>query len=320
MNTIGGYFELELNKGPYCYHTTPFTLKSGRSSLRFILEFVKPSLVYVPFYTCHASLASFEEAGVSFRYYEIDQALDPKHLPELKCGEYFLYVNYFDIKRSTVDVLSDKYAERLIVDCAQAFFMKGNGRSWYFNSCRKFFGVPDGSYLYVPDGVVVPQVLERNEAYFVDHLVLRFNGHPAEGYDRFVENEIACGAGVTRMSKLSEYLLSGIPYESIIDRRLGNFNYVHSILGGNNKLRYELDALGVPMCYPYLPQTEIKREELYKENIFIPFFWKDALACNDSDFEKERSLVNKLLPIPIDQRYGISDMKRLINQLNSNHA
>lgn len=320
MNSIGGYFGLELNKGNHCYHTTPLVFKSGRSSLRFLLEFLKPSLVYVPFYTCHASFISFKEAGVDIRYYNIDQALNPIQLPELKEGEYFLYVNYFDIKRSTVNSLSEKYAEKLIVDCAQAFFMEGNGRSWYFNSCRKFFGVPDGSYLYAPDGFIVPQVLERNEGYFIDHLLLRFNGHPKEGYETFLKNEIACGCEVARMSKLSEYLLSNIPYQSVIEKRLSNFNYLHSILGNCNRLVFDPDEQGVPMCYPFLPENEIPREDLYKEHIFIPYFWKDVLTCDVTGFADERSLVNKLLPIPIDQRYDINDMEIIINYLNNNHG
>jgi hypothetical protein len=103
----------------------PYKFKSGRASLLHILHAVKPSLVYIPYYTCDALLEPFITSGVPFRFYEIDLNMEPINPPSLSSGEYFLYVNYLDIKRDTVARLSEQYADKLIVDCSQAFFMKG---------------------------------------------------------------------------------------------------------------------------------------------------------------------------------------------------
>jgi hypothetical protein len=273
---------------------------------------VKPSLVYVPFYTCKASLEPFDRAKVAYKYYEIDASLDPKILPVLKGNEYFLFVNYFDLKRDTALKLSDKYGDKLIVDCAQAFFMKGNGKSWFFNSCRKFFGVPDGSYLYAPENVTFPPVSQKNEAYYFDHLLKRFNGYPAEGYTGFIQNELACGSDILSISKLSEYLLSNIEYQEVAIKRRSNFEYLHKVLGRYNMLRIMPDESNVPMCYPLVLQNELERELLYKKNIFIPAFWKDLLGCEPGKFEMEKSIAKRLLPLPIDHRYGSDDMERLV--------
>ena len=96
MKPIGGYFELELPKGKQSYHQT-YALKSGRSALHFILQWVKAKKIYIPFYTCDALLEPLRGAEVPFQFYEVDEKLEPVSLPELNGGEYFLYINYFDL-------------------------------------------------------------------------------------------------------------------------------------------------------------------------------------------------------------------------------
>src|SRR4029079_19175265 len=149
-------------------------------------------------------------------------------------------------------LLSEKYKDRLIVDNTQAFYQKGNNRSWFFNTCRKFFGVPDGAYVYAPAGVSLPVATSRHENYRTDHLIKRFNGHPQEGYAAFQENEQLCDCEITGMSKLSEYLLSNIDYKKVAEKRHANYNYLDEIFGGINKLKISPEAEGVPMCYPLL--------------------------------------------------------------------
>ena len=60
-------------------------------------------------------------------------------------NSYVLYTNYFGICAKNIKELAKKY-KNLIVDNAQAFYMPKYGIA-SFNSLRKFFGVPDGSFL-----------------------------------------------------------------------------------------------------------------------------------------------------------------------------
>jgi hypothetical protein len=312
MKPVGGYFELELSKGRYVYHETPFALKSGRSALHFILRVCKPALVYVPFYTCNALLQSFEAAGVRFKQYAIDEKLEPVALPGLQQDEYFLYINYFGLKDATVEMLSARYGEQLIADCTQAFFAKGNGRSWFFNSCRKFFGVPDGAYLYAPHHIQPGPVEGRNEMYTIAHLIQRFNGHVQEGYKAFTENEKLCGPEVTGISVLSEYLLSNIDYADVITRRRANFNFLHQAF--KNKNRFSIPAYdeNVPMVYPLITDAPIDREELFRNKVFVPTFWAEVRDADNLKFSTEIKLANNLLPLPVDHRYSEADMQRMV--------
>lgn len=312
MNAIGGYYGLELNKGDFKYHATPYAFKSGRSSLHYILHLLQPALVYVPFYTCNGLLDSFEAAGTRYVFYEIDHLLEPDDLPALKEREYFLYINYFDVKRQYVYALSERYGDKLIVDCTQAFFMKGNGRSWFFNSCRKFFGVPDGSYVYGPADVQLDAMSEQHEEYIVNHLLERFNGHVEEGYRAFNENEILCGTDIMGMSKLSEYLLSHVNYEMVIQTRLANYNYLNTFFEEQHLCPPDAEDRGVPMAYPVLFHKIIDREPLYRNRIFIPTFWKDVLQRKIPGYDTGKLIANHLLPLPIDHRYNRRDMDKMI--------
>lgn len=311
MKPVGGYFELELTKGGYAYHQVPYTFKSGRSALHYILQVCKPTLVYVPFYTCNALLQSFEAAGVAFRLYNINEQLEPVTLPELANDEYFLYINYFGLKNAAVNELSKKYGRQLIVDCTQAFFTKGNGLSWFFNSCRKFFGVPDGAYLYPPDTVKIAVIESRNEAYTLEHLVKRFNGHTQEGYAAFKENEQLCGPEIKGMSALTEYLLSQINYTEVIARRRANFERLHYTFKNLNQLAIKTEGECVPMVYPLLTEDPIDRNVLYQNGIYIPTFWAEVNEGNNKGFETEPKLAEQLLPLPIDHRYNDADMERM---------
>lgn len=312
---IGGYFGLEIPKGSETFHHTPFAFKSGRSALHFILDHIKPSLVYIPYYTCNALVDSFEAANANFKFYKINDQLEPEELPDLGENEYFLYINYYDVKRSYSERLSERYGDKLIIDCSQAFFMKGNGVSWYFNSCRKFFGVPDGSYVYVPASSNAQPVQNRNEGYKVDHLLQRFNGHTRDGYQAFLENEMLLGTDISGMSQLSEYLLSNVDYAAAANKRKKNYKFLHEVYRGINHLNLDPEA-EAPMYYPLLLSYSSNRELLYSRDVFIPVFWKDVIKRNLPGFEREHRITENLYPLPIDHRYTEEEMKVMVEALN----
>lgn len=315
MKPIGGYFELELARGNRHYHDTPLTLKSGRASLHYLLNIMRPSLVYVPFYTCDALLEPFAVAGIKYRFYSVNQHLEIADTVHLKTGEYLVYVNYFDLKRDYTSELADKYGDRLVIDATQAFFLKGDGRSWLFNSCRKFFGVPDGSYLYTPGNINILPAAGRNEKYTTDHLLKRFNGHVREGYPSFVANEEMCDSTVTGMSVLSEHILSLADYEAVAERRRSNYNFLFDFFREFNLFQTPPAGESAPMCYPLFTGGDFDKSALLAKDIFIPTFWEEVMKRKDHGFDFEKEFANGLLPLPVDHRLGADDMERLANEV-----
>lgn len=314
MKAIGGYFELELAKGSQVYHQT-HALKSGRSALHFILKCVNAKKIYIPFYTCNALLEPIEKINIPFEFYGLNDALEPLNLPELGNGDYFLYINYFDLKRDVVEHLSQKYKSQFIADCSQAFFFKPNGNSWYFNSCRKFFGVPDGAYLYAPEHFPIQLHEEKNENFTMEHLIKRKLGNVSGGYPFFLENESLCGSEIKAMSILSEDLMSHVDYELCIEKRNENFNVLDNALSVKNNFKYKETGKGVPMAYPFLPGKKILHQQLWDKGLFSPILWKDVLKRNSAGYHFEKNITENLLALPIDHRYNVDDMHQVIEHL-----
>ena len=238
-------------------------------------------------------------------------------------NESLIYVNYFGLKPIYLEKLEQIYRDRLWLDHTQAFFYQPKtSLSWHFNSARKFFGVPDGAYLYAPAQVNLPSpdTWTKNKNYRFEHLLLRHQGKLQEGYKIFQENEHLNGGEIARMSELTEVILSQVDYDSVARKRRDNYLYLHQVLAAHNQLSSEVTNLpdnSVPFCYPYLPKEPINKQYFWEQNMFIPIFWRECLERISSGFEWEKQLSSTLLPLPIDHRYDTNDMDIIINAIFS---
>ncbi len=93
-------------------------------------------------------LEPFKKLGIPYEFYHIDINFEIRECFTLKANEALLYVNYYGLKQRYVEQLANKTGDRLIVDNTQAFYAKPIAGIDTFYTCRKFFGVPDGAYLY----------------------------------------------------------------------------------------------------------------------------------------------------------------------------
>src|SRR5579871_2977227 len=310
MNPIGGFFELELPSGSGPYHAAATALTSGRACLRLALSALRPARVHVPFYVCNALLESLGVLGLRCAFYPLDEQLEPEGGLEVAPGEVALVVNYFGLKRPAVRALAGRLGEALIVDNVQAFFEVGYPKSWSFNSARKFFGVPDGAYLYAPFPVAGPA--ERNQAPAWDYLIGRLEGRQAEAFRRFAAAEAEVTSEPRRLSVGAERLLAAIDYPAVAAQRRANFVTYEAALGWANQLALPLPSGAVPLCYPFLPHRMMDRRALYERGIYPPMYWPDCLDRPGREFEWERDLSARLLPLPVDQRYGANDIGRVV--------
>jgi hypothetical protein len=306
---IGGFFELEISKGKNSYHEKAAALTSARACLRLILKQVSPKKIYIPYYTCDALFQPLHLAHVDYELYPIDENLNPANLPKLKQDEWFLYINYFGIKTKTVESLIEKYGDRLIVDNVHDFFNEGYPGICSFNSARKYFGVPDGAYLYSPFNVQAPD--ERFSNVSLTHAVNRMIGRQNLAYKQFVRYRKRISSEILGISIVSEYMLSNIDYQDVISKRKANYLFLNEELKPFNHIKLNPVDGENPFCYPLLPEKPLQRELFWKSGFFIPSFWLDALKRDSSNFSIEKKLSLDLLPLPIDHRYDSKDLKRL---------
>lgn len=315
MEEIGGYFELELCRKGH-YHKNTILLNSARSCFEYILLARGYKKVYMPYYTCEVMLQPLLKYGIAYEFYSINESLELDRKVNLLPGEALLYTNYFGLKQRYVESLSAIYGTRLIIDNAQAFFAPRIDLIDTFYSPRKFFGVPDGGYLYtdctLDSDIPIDYSYER-----MQHLILRIEKGAEAGYAAFKKADSSLdNQPILKMSKLTERLLQSIDYEYVRNRRRANFKILQERFDDENCLSFDLHIDEVPMVYPYYAATIDLKRSLIENKIFVATYWSNVLNwCKPTDIEYQ--LTDRIVAIPIDQRYGENEMELISKKILS---
>lgn len=316
MRAIGGYFELELNKKEE-YHTSAVKLNTGRNALEYILTAKKYKKLYLPFYTCDVILQPLQKLSINYEFYHINELFEPLfEISLIKDDEAFLYTNYFGLKDSFIREYKN-ICKNLIVDNAQAFFSDPCEDVDTFYSPRKFFGVPDGAYLYT--NVKLSVSLEKDVSFQrFEHLLRRIDLGAEKGYSSYLDTEkLLDHQPIMEMSNLTYSILNSIDYEYVAKKRRDNFLYLHDNLGKLNQLKFELESDLVPMVYPFLPNKEGIRMILLKNRVYTAQYWAVLSQWVHSQCI-EYKYSNELLHLPIDQRYSKGELNKIIDLVQSN--
>ena len=318
MKAIGGYFELELSEG--CeYHSEAIALNSGRHCFEYILRLRKYLKIYIPYYTCEVMLEPINKLNLQYEYYHIDEKLEPQFdFSLLQGNEAFLYTNYFGLKDEYINKLPHKH--NIVIDNCQSFYSKP--LPWFdtFYSPRKFFGVPDGGYLYTYDNSRLPIELKQSVSYNrCSHLIKRIDLSAEEGYADFKNNDKELSNdSIMTMSNLTHRILSSIDYKNVKQKRNKNFMWFQNQFKDINLLNIDMaKSSGLsPLIYPLLLNKPKLREKLISEKIYIPQYWNNVLFWTSID-DFENFLTKHLIALPIDQRINQEKMTKITNSINN---
>lgn len=316
VDAIGGYFGLELPARSGTLQNG-ILVNSGRNALEYILRVRGYKHVYIPYYTCDVVLEPFEKLGVSYSFYHVGWNLEPTEFPDLLEDEAFLYTNYFGLMDNAVLRLGDKYGDRLIVDNAQAYFSKVRVGDQFY-SPRKFVGVPDGGVVILNPHRPFEELLdlEIDLSYQrMEHMLMRLENGAEFGFDTFQKNRgVLKNQPIKLMSNLTQSLLKSIDFDLVRERRIRNFRLLHQCLGTENELKldFAIDDYTVPLIYPFCTTRAAElRKRLFSERIYPAQYWPNVLKWCAVD-ETEYEITKDTLALPIDQRYGEEEMKRII--------
>ena len=315
---IGGYFELaDYVEGKGFPHSNGILLNTGRNSLEYILRGIGDIKgIYLPYYTCEVVLQPLKKLHIPWAFYHINAKFEMVEDIHPQEGEYIIANNYFGIKDSYIQTLAEKYGDHLIVDCAQAFFAKPIPGIKAFYSARKFVGVADGGIAFLGnqlDGNVEVNDVECTVEHDKHLLIRKLFGAEA-GFAVYQSNEKKLDSQPIRlMSSTTERILNHIDYDRIVLKRRENFAFLHERLKQYNYLQLPtLDAFACPMVYPLMIRNDRHlREELINNRVFVAKYWPNIRKLNH--FEVEYDFAEKIVAIPCDQRYGVYDMKRIID-------
>ncbi len=312
---LGGYFGLELGRQGDNPHAVARALNCARNCLLYFLLARRPTRLLLPAYLCDSMIEPLRQAAVEHEFYSIDAGFEIAETPALRGDECLLYVNYFGLKGAYCRQLAAQYGTALIVDNSQALFSPPLACAATLYSPRKFFGVSDGGYLYSDASIDV--VLDRDVSYdSVRHLAGRVDLGASQFYQDFCASERRLsGRPLRRMSALTEAILNGVDHGYARRTRQGNFLLLHAALERSNRLPIDAADIDGPMVYPLYADDATLRQRLLAHKVYVATYWKEVLRREQAS-AVEKELVERLIPLPIDHRYGPRDMQFILDVVN----
>lgn len=310
--TYGGFLGLEPTKLGLL--TKPFgglPINLARSCFALILDTLKPEIIYLPFYICDSMVDPILKRQIPLRFYSIGRDFQPKELPgSLGPKHLLVYVNYFGLMSRTCLQLQNQYHEQLVCDNSQSLLLQDSEECWSFNSLRKFVGVPDGAFLRGPL-TPNPDDLSRWIP-STEHLIAKSNAQNSLAYELFRSIEGSFNSIPKFTSRFTLNRIGNIDFDEISNRRRSNYKSLHEFLGAKNELSVPLpDDKCVPLYYPFFIEKPNLRRSAKYHGLFVPQLWRELETRLENGFEWEKLLSKYLLPLPIDQRYGWSDMEQI---------
>lgn len=308
MKEIGGYLELEHFDGRML-HEKAVPLNCGRNCLAYLIQSKKIKKLAVPFFMCDCVFDVCEKYGTELFYYHIKHDFMPDEI-ESDDNTWVYIMNYYgQLTGEQLLFLKEKY-KNIIVDNAQAYFDAPIPNVDTLYTCRKFFGVSDGAFLYTDK--ILEAELQQDESYKrMEYLMGRYERTASEFYQVSVQNnEFFENAPIMRMSKVTENLLRAVNYEKVKTIRTANYNYLQKKLGDMNLLH--LRSIEGAFAYPFLVENgEVLRKKMIENKIYVPVLWPNVIETLP-EFTYEVYLAKNILPIPCDQRYDIADMEHIV--------
>lgn len=311
MKEIGGYIEFEkYNKT--MLHEDGIKLNSGRNALAYLIEAKNIKKILLPQFMCNSCDTILKKYNIRKRNYNINKLFYPL-IEDIEEDEWLYVVNYYgQMTDDDIALLKRKY-KNIILDYTQSYYQEPIEGVDTIYSCRKYFGVPDGAILYTDK--IIGRKLARDISYGrMEHVLGRFEKSAEEFYDLYKKSEMEFDKyPIMNMSSLTENLLRGIDYVRIRDIRTRNYMFLAQELDGINGLTPTVPEAG--FMYPlYINNGEHIRKELQKIKIYIPCLWPNVVeSCNESMIEGD--FARNILPIPVDQRYDLDDMRYIVDNI-----
>lgn len=312
QDMMGSFFGLELPEygnfpypeGPDCAYVS-----SGRAAFECLLRNMPlPSCIHVPRFICNTVLEAPARLGIPVKRYNCTEQLSPI-LPEMEENELVLLVNYFGL--SNIAAAAAQMPGRCVVDATTALYTPPLPGVPTFYSPRKFCGVADGGVAFAPFPLEhLPEKESRSSTNSLCLLMRAENG-AEQALAASEAAEQALSTHPHRMSPLTRRLLRSIDFGAAAVRRQENYAALHAALREINHLQLPDAPAYAPMCYPLVSGIPGLRDSLIEAGIALPLYWPEVIEETDASAAENR-LARRLLPLPLDQRYTITDMKHLI--------
>lgn len=310
---VGGSFGLELpfyDNFMYREGTGCAYVSSGRAALECLLRSMpRPRRALVPRFLCDTVLEAFARMGLLVERYGVTEQLEPILPQNASPRDFLLLVNYFGVAGGIVERAAAAWPGLVAVDATMALYCPPLPGVPTFYSPRKFGGVADGGIACAPFSLWLPAGQDAGASRAMG-LLLRAEAGAEAAATAFQQAEDSLSAPPLRMCGLSRRLLKSIDWQAAAAARLRNYATLHAALAPLNRLSLPGRPPAAPFCYPFVSGIPDLRDALVDAGVVLPLFWPEVIEATDAA-DAENRLARKLLPLPLDQRYGEADMQRL---------
>lgn len=325
-------------------------LSTGRSATRFILKTIEEhnpeinKVALLPPFTCHTVIEPFIEYGYEVHSLpvtldlittadEIIRSQERAHASVLIIHRYYGF-NTLPNLDNAIDVLRAKGVV-IIEDCTQCLYstFKPLDADYFVGSIRKWCGVPDGGFAICKEGSFMDKPTAEDKAmveakriasvlkyqYLFEH-----EGDKPTFKVKYREGEglLDEQSGFYNIGDISATIQANLNIEDLRQKRQSNYQTLLNGLKGVTSFRILFNELledVVPLYFPILVEDRESLQGLLADNdIYAPVVWPKPDCCPPISKEAEE-IYEKILCIPIDQRYGTDDMERIVKVITDKY-
>lgn len=318
-------------------------LSTGRSATRLVLQTIEErnpnvrKVALIPSFTCYTVIDPFIDYG--YDIHTLPLSLDLKTTSEEilqsveRTGAEVLLVHRyygFDTLPGFYDIVELLRSKGVVVveDSTQCLYsgFELSDADYYVGSIRKWCGVPDGGFAICRDGrfehkTICPDEKMVEAKRIASELKYQFlfeaKGDKQTFKSKYREAEelLDNQNGYYSIGELSARMQAELDVDMLRQKRRENYNVLLKGLQNVTGLSIIYTVLPsdvTPLYFPVLVEDREQWQNLLADNdIYAPVVWPKAEQCPDID-DDSQAIYDKILCIPIDQRYGIDDMERIV--------
>ncbi len=304
---------------------------------------------FMPAYMCDTVFIPFVQRGWELVFYHIgkDMKADEAELEMLLAtehsGVFFLHAYYgVDTWKELRPFIANYQKQGLLLmeDVTQSYYLNIDAEADYIvGSLRKWYPVPDGGFV-TSNHTLYPDCVEKDETLPLERMdmqIKKWNYLKAAGevtldenrkqellkdkqeylgVNRMLEERLDGFTKITDISDVSGGLLQCVNEKECEQRRNENCRI---LLEGLSNRKSILPVIGEeladasPLYFPvYMTQREELQSYLRERDIYVPVLWPIGEENAPHLNEDEEYIYSHIVAIPLDQRYGIEDMERIV--------
>lgn len=325
---------------------------SGREAIALALRGLEkartqlPRRCLLPAYMCDSVFPPFIRRGWEISFYHVNRGLEADErelrwlVEKLQPGLIFVHAYYGMDTAASIRPFLGACRERgicIMEDVTQSYYLEGIGAEadYVVGSLRKWYPVPDGGFVAADS--LPEEKLPLDEAFVAGRLEQQMQkweylqgGRDSDAQralkeeflrrNRESEAWLDAYEGVRGLSPEAAHILNGVSEAECRDRRRENYVLLYERLRTGKQavpiLRREKGDTAAPL---YLAVYAQDREELQrflgKEEIYAPVLWPVGEENEECLTKDERYIYEHMLALPIDQRYGRTEMEHVAKVL-----